>query len=73
VRTSIPVRAVAVALATLAFAALALVARADAFVYFPETGLGAIGRANLDGTGVNLTFIRGLDHPQAMAVDRAHI
>jgi hypothetical protein len=32
VRTSIPVRAVAVALATLAFAMLALVARADAFV-----------------------------------------
>jgi hypothetical protein len=73
VRTSIPVRAVAVALATLAFAMLALVARTDAFVYFPETGLGAIGRANLNGTGVNLTFISRLDQPQGMAVDIAHI
>src|SRR5204863_4333042 len=70
---SIPVRALAVALATLAFATLALVGRADAFVYFPETGLGAVGRANLDGTGVNLTFITGLDQPKGMAVDSAHI
>jgi virginiamycin B lyase len=73
VRTSIPVRTVAVALATLAFATLGLVARADGFVYFPETGLGTIGRANLNGTGVNLTFISGLDQPQGMAVDSAHI
>src|SRR5215212_11101813 len=72
-RTSIPVRAVALALATFAFATLGLVARADAFVYFPQTGLGTIGRANLNGTGVNLTFISGLDQPQGMAVDSAHI
>jgi hypothetical protein len=67
------VRLVAVALATLALVALALVGRADAFVYWTESGLGTIGRANLVGTGVNLTFVSGLDKPQAMAVDGAHI
>ncbi|MFL5902869.1 MAG: hypothetical protein ACJ76Q_03515 [Solirubrobacteraceae bacterium] len=53
------------ALAALTLATLALVARADAFVYFPEDGIGTIGRSNLDGTGVNLTFISGLDNRRA--------
>jgi hypothetical protein len=48
-----------VALAALTLATLALVARADAFVYFPEDGIGTIG------TGVNLTFISGLDNRRA--------
>jgi Low-density lipoprotein receptor repeat class B len=67
------VRGAAVALATLAVVTLALVGRADAFVYWTENGLGTIGRANLDGTAANLTFISGLDKPQGVAVDSAHI
>jgi len=41
------------------------------YLYF-VTGLGAIGRANLDGTGVNQSFILGV-FPEALAVDGAHI
>ena len=48
------VRATAVALATLA--AATFVGRADAFVYWTETAIGTTGRANLDGSGVNLTL-----------------
>src|SRR5437762_13960166 len=65
------VRATAVAFATLA--AVTLVGRADAFVYWTETAIGTTGRANLDGSGVNLTFITGLDRPQGMAIDSTHI
>jgi hypothetical protein len=54
-------------LATLALIALALVGRADAFVYWTEKGIDTIGRANLDSTGVDLTFVSGLDEPQATA------
>src|SRR5207249_4989725 len=64
-------RATAVALATLA--AVTFVGPADAFVYWTETAIGTTGRANLDGSGVNLTFISGLDRPQGMAIDSAHI
>jgi len=72
------VRRAAVALVTLAVAILALAGRADAFIYWTNsTGgatppLGTIGRANLDGTGVNQNFI-GADNPQGIAVDGAHI
>jgi centrosomal CEP192-like protein/low-density lipoprotein receptor class B len=34
---------------------------------------GSIGRANLDGTGVNQSFITGTNHPVAVAVDSGHI
>jgi hypothetical protein len=34
---------------------------------------GTIGRANLDGTGVNNTFITGASRPCGVAVDGAHI
>ena len=40
--------------------ALALAARADAYVYWANDQTGAIGRANLDGTGVNQSFIGGV-------------
>jgi hypothetical protein len=37
-------------------------------------GTGAIGRANLDGTGVDEDFITGLDYPhEAVAVDGSHL
>ena len=64
-------RATATALAMLAVVTFA--GRADAFVYWTEGVVDRIGRANLDASGVNLSFIAGLDKPQGMAIDSAHI
>src|SRR6478752_5401748 len=64
-------RVTAVVLATLVTATF--VGRAEAFVYWTEGSIGTLGRANLDGNGKNLTFISGLDKPQGMAIDGAHI
>jgi virginiamycin B lyase len=51
-------------------------AQAGAFVYWSDEG-GGIGRANLDGTGVNNTFITatemGADQAFGIAVDAQHI
>jgi hypothetical protein len=69
---SIFVRRVAVALAALAVAVPAIAARADAFVYWslnPSAGNGMIGRANLDGSSPNFTFLHGLFGAQGIAVD----
>jgi hypothetical protein len=49
-----------------------LAAQADAFVYWSESN-GSIGRANLDGTGVNESFITGAGGPGALAVDGQHV
>jgi Ca2+-binding RTX toxin-like protein len=73
-------RRAALALATLAVATMALAARADAYVYWAayspdgqETP--AVGRANLDGSNPNQTFITGADWgitgPYGLAVDLA--
>ena len=51
----IVVRGCAVALATLA--ATTLVGRANAFVYWTESAIGTTRRANLDSSGVNMTFL----------------
>jgi streptogramin lyase len=48
-------------------------AAADAFVYWADSNTGAIGRANLDGSGVDQRFIAGLGAPWAVAVDNRHI
>src|SRR5678815_2959049 len=64
-------RVTAVVLATLVTATF--VGRAEAFVYWTEGSIGTIGRANLDGNGKNLTFMSGLDKPQGIAIDGAHI
>jgi hypothetical protein len=48
---------------------LALAARAEAFVYWSDDSRGTIGRANLDGTGVERGFIGGIDSPGSVAVD----
>jgi len=62
------VRSVVVVLAALA--AASFVGRADAFVYWTESSRNTIGRANhLDGSAVNVSFISGLNRPQAMAID----
>jgi virginiamycin B lyase len=60
-------------LAALLVFALAFAPRADAFVYWANNGAGTIGRANLDGTGVNQNFIINLSGPGGVAVDDAHI
>jgi hypothetical protein len=57
----------------LAVGTLALVARADAFVYWASASTNSIGRANLDGTGVNPSFITGANDPTGVAVDAAHV
>ena len=60
----------ALLLAALLAAILTIAARADAFVYWPT--IGSIGRANLDGTGADRTFI-DLGTPCGIAVSRTHI
>jgi virginiamycin B lyase len=67
----------ALAFAAVAVAILALAGRADAFIYWTNvvggpSQLGTIGRANLDGTGVNQNFI-GASNPQGVTVDGAHV
>jgi hypothetical protein len=44
-------------------------ARADAFVYWANSRADTIGRANLDGTGVDQSFIAGASGTQGVAVD----
>ncbi len=39
------------------------------FVYWTNTASGNIGRANTDGTGVNQSFITGLNTPSGLATD----
>jgi hypothetical protein len=60
--------------------ALALTPRAEASIYWgnsigPVFGLPGttIGRADNDGTGVDLNFIGGASTPEAVAVDAAHV
>jgi virginiamycin B lyase len=63
--------------ATLVALALAFAARAEAFVYWANTGDDfngvRIGRANLDGTGANQNFLTTADGPYGVAVDAAHL
>jgi virginiamycin B lyase len=66
-------RAAAVAFAALAVAVLAFAARADALVYWANAGSDTIGRANLDGTGTDQSFITGARSPEGVAVDAAHV
>jgi virginiamycin B lyase len=69
-----PLAGVAVLLAALFLSDLALAPRAEAFIYWANR-TDAIGRANLDGTGVDERFVarskRGA--PEGVAVDAHHI
>ena len=65
--------AVLAALAALLVLPLALAPRAEAFVYWTNSSTNAIGRANLDGTGVDERFIGGTELPGAVAVDGRYI
>lgn len=42
-------------------------------VYWPNFYSGTIGRANLDGTGVDQSFISGASFPTGVAVDAGHV
>jgi virginiamycin B lyase len=71
-RAALALAALALAALALAALALALAARADAYVYWTIPG-GPIGRANLDGSGVNQNFITDDGSPYGVAVDGDHI
>ena len=44
-----------------------------AHIYWINPDSGTIGRANLDGTGVDQSFITGAAPPVSVAVDAAHV
>ena len=52
---------------------LALGARAEAYIYWTNPATNSIGRANLDGTDVDQSFISGAIDPRGIAVDAGHI
>ena len=52
---------------------LALAARAEGFVYWADVDRGTIGRADLDGTGVDQSFINTASSPLGVAVDSGHV
>ena len=60
-------------LAALLVLALVFASRADAYIYWADPDSNAIGRANLDGTGANPSFITEADNPLGVAVDGAHV
>jgi hypothetical protein len=68
---------IALALGLLCATLLALAPRAGAYVYWANSGLNGtgttIGRANLDGTLPNQSFITGAGDPCGIAVDANHI
>ena len=66
-------RSLSVALtALLALAALCLPTGAGAYVYWTNSASNSIGRANLDGSSVNQSFI-SVSIPTGVAVDASHI
>ena len=71
-RTRVSLTAVGLPLALLALS-LALAARVDAFVYWTNYSTDAIGRANLDGSGVSPTFISGRGAVFGIAADNDHV
>jgi hypothetical protein len=46
---------------------------AHAYIYWGNVGGRAIGRANLDGSGVNQSFISGASSSVGVAVDSQHV
>jgi hypothetical protein len=60
-------------LAALLVLTLALASRAEAFIYWADYGKNSIGRADLDGTGIDGRFISGIEIPATVAVDGRYI
>ncbi len=52
---------------------LAIAAAADAYVYWTNSNGASLGRAELDGSGVDPSYISTLGFPEAVAVDPEHI
>jgi virginiamycin B lyase len=42
-------------------------------IFWPNLAAGTIGRANLDGTGVNQSFITGIDAPSGITSDGTYL
>src|SRR5262245_13254080 len=61
--------AIALAARALCLLSLMLAARADAYVHWTSDDPNTIGRANLDGSGGNPSFITGVGPPTAIALD----
>src|SRR5262249_36531359 len=68
-------RAIRIAIVLATLGALALPASAGAFVYWANEGDGTIGRANVDGSGVDQDFIPGASGEiiTGVAVDGGHV
>ncbi len=66
-------RAVRLAVLVAMLAALAVPASAGAFIYWTNVPTNTIGRANLDGTGVDQSFITGATEPAGLAVDARYL
>jgi hypothetical protein len=60
-------------LAALLVMPLALAPRAEAFVYWTNSSTDSIGRAHLDGSGVDGQFIDEIRFPGAVAVDSRYV
>jgi virginiamycin B lyase len=68
--------ALALGILALAILALAIPASASAYIYWANYAfgnMGTIGRANLDGTSANSSFITGAGTPFGVAVDGSHV
>ncbi len=68
----------AVAVLALALLALAFPGSASAYIYWPNVSgtiaqPDAVGRANLDGSSANQSFITGPSHPFGIAVDDSYV
>jgi hypothetical protein len=72
VRRSMAVAACAL-VGALALLASAWATQASANIYWTNLSGGTIGRANIDGTGVNESFIAGANAPNGVAVGGGHI
>jgi hypothetical protein len=65
--------AVAISVGAIVVLLLVFVGRAEAHVYWTNNAAATIGRANLDGTGVNQGLVSGGFNPCGVAVDGAHV
>src|ERR1019366_7071675 len=48
-------------------------AHASTYIYWGDSGSSTIGRADLNGAGVNQRFITGADMPDALTVDSRYV
>src|SRR5215470_7636360 len=77
-RAAVAVTAIAVPLLAgtapvLAASGPAAAAAGPAHVYWTNGSAGTIGRADLDGTGIDQNFITGVSGATGLAVDAAHV